>query len=84
MPEDGTVQVASAGFTIIHSALSMEDTIAFYEEALADLGWTKDEADSMNMGEMASLVFAKDDTKLTLLITFDSSTNLTQVMASAE
>lgn len=84
MPEDGVVQVASAGFTIIFTAMPVEDVIAFYEAELADLGWTKDEEGSMRMGEMASLTFTKDDTKLTLLITFDSSTSQTQIMASAE
>ncbi len=84
MPEDGIVQVASAGFTVIFTAMPVEDVIAFYEAELAELGWTKDEEGSMSMGEMASLGFTKDDVKLTLLITFDSSTSQTQIMASAE
>lgn len=84
MPEDGAVQVASSGFTVIFTAAPVADVIAFYDSALAELGWVKDEEGSMDMGDMASLTFTKDDTKLSLLITFDSSTSQTQIMASAE
>ena len=62
----------------------MAEVIAFYEEALAELGWTKDEQGRWTMGDMASLAFTKDGVQLSLLVSLDSSTGKTQIMASAQ
>lgn len=83
-PEGSRVQAASAGFTIIESDLPTEEVLAFYEQALADLGWTRDEEGSMSFGNMASLAFTKDGVKLSLLINADENTGMTQIMANAE
>lgn len=85
MPEDANVQAASSTFTVMDSDTPVAEVIAFYETALADLGWTKDEQGSMTMGEdMASLAFTKDGVQLSLIISLDSSTGKTQIMASTQ
>ena len=84
MPEDASIQAASANFTILTSAMPVADVVAFYDEALAELGWTKDESGSMSMGDMASLSFSKDGVTLSLIVSLDSSTGKTQIMANAE
>jgi hypothetical protein len=85
MPEDANVQATSSTFTVIDSDTPVADAIAFYEAALADLGWTKDEQGSMTLGEeMASLTFTKDGAQLSLIISLDSSTGKTQIMASTQ
>lgn len=84
MPEDANVQASSANFTILDSSLPVEEVIAFYEAALAELGWTKDEQGSMSMGDMASLTFTKDSARLSLLVSLDENTGKTQIMASSE
>lgn len=85
MPEGSSVQAASSSFTIINSDTPVADAITFYDAALADLGWTKDEQGSMAMGEdMASLAFAKDGVQLSLIITLDSNSGKTQIMASTQ
>ncbi len=84
MPEDANVQAASANFTILDSSLPVAEAIAFYEAALAELGWTKDEQGSMSMGDMASLTFTKEGARLSLIVSLDESTGKTQIMASSE
>jgi hypothetical protein len=84
MPDGSRVQAASANFTIVESDVPVAEALAFYEQALAELGWTKDEAGSMSMGDMASYTFTKDGVNLSLLVSLDSNTGKTQIMANAE
>jgi hypothetical protein len=84
MPDGSRVQAASANFTIVESDVPVAEVLAFYEQALAELGWTKDEAGSMTMGDMASYTFTKDGVNLSLLVSLDSNTGKTQIMANAE
>jgi hypothetical protein len=83
-PEGSRVQAASANFTILESDAPVAEVVAFYEEAMAELGWTKDEEGSMTMGDMASYTFTKDGVQLSLLVSLDSNTGKTQIMVSAE
>jgi hypothetical protein len=84
MPDGSRVQAASANFTIVESDVPVAEVLAFYEQALAELGWTKDEAGSMSMGDMASYTFTKDGVTLSLLVSLDSNTGKTQIMVNAE
>jgi hypothetical protein len=84
MPDGSRVQAASANFTIIESDVPVAEALAFYEQALAELGWTKDDSASMTMGDMASYTFTKDGVTLSLLVSLDSNTGKTQIMVSAE
>jgi hypothetical protein len=84
MPDGSRVQAASANFTIVESDVPVAEALAFYEQALAELGWTKDEAGSMSMGDMASYSFTKDGVTLSLLVSLDSNTGKTQIMVNAE
>lgn len=84
MPEGSRVQAASANFTIVESDQPAAEVIAFYEQALAELGWTQDTEGSMSFGNMASLAFTKDGVQLSLLINTDDSTGKVQIMANAE
>lgn len=84
MPEDGAMTASSSTFAVVESAMPVEELQTFYEEALAELGWTKDEDGSMVMDDLASLAFTKDGVQLSLIITVDSSTGKTQIMASTQ
>lgn len=84
VPDGSRVQAASANFTIVESDVPVAEALAFYEQALAELGWTKDEAGSMTMGDMASFTFTKDGVLLSLLVSLDSNTGKTQIMANAQ
>jgi predicted small lipoprotein YifL len=84
VPDGSRVQAASANFTIVESDAPVAEALAYYEEALAELGWVKDEEGSMTMGDMASYTFSKDGVRLSLLVSLDSNTGKTQIMASAE
>jgi hypothetical protein len=84
MPDGSRVQAASANFTILESDVPVAEALAFYDQALAELGWTKDEAGSMSMGDMASYTFTKDGVTLSLLVSLDSNTGKTQIMVNAE
>ncbi|MEA3338026.1 MAG: hypothetical protein U9R25_19220 [Chloroflexota bacterium] len=83
-PDGATVMMASAEFLTMASDLSVEDVLVFYEEVLADLGWTKNEDSSMSMGGFTSLEFTKDGQSLAVLITEDDNTGQTQIMATTE
>jgi len=69
---------------MIESDAPAAEVLAFYEEALAALGWAKDEQGSMSMGDMASLAFTKAGVQLSLMVSQDSDTGKTQIMASAQ
>jgi hypothetical protein len=71
--------------TMLETALSPEEVVAFYESALADLGWTKNEDESIAMGGLVSLAFDKAGNRLTLIMTSEGAgPGLTQVMAAVE
>lgn len=84
MPDDAVVTVATNEFSIVQTDLTVEEAVAFYEAALQELGWTKDDSSSMSMGDMASLSYSKDGVKLTVLVQPDTTTGKTQVMFNAE
>lgn len=84
IPDGARIQAASANFTIIESSASVAEVLAFYEEALAQLGWTKDEQASMTMGDLASYAFSKGGVQLSLVVNTDSNTGKTQIMVSAQ
>jgi len=84
VPDGGRIQAASANFTIVESDAPVAEMIAFYEEALAALGWTKDEQGSFSMDDMASTTFTKDGVQLSLVVSLDSDSGKTQIMASAQ
>ena len=83
-PDGATVQASSNTFVIVLTDLPVADATAFYEEALADLGWTKDEGSSGTFGDMTSLTFSKDGTQLSLVIMIDEASGKTQIMANAQ
>lgn len=84
MPEGASVVASTAQFAIVQTDLTVEEAQQFYESALQELGWTKDESGSSSFGEMSSLAFTKEGATLTVLIQTDASTNLTQIMLNAE
>jgi hypothetical protein len=85
LPEGGTVMMSSPDVTMLQTTLSPEDAAAFYENALADLGWTKNEEDSMSVGGLVSLAFEKGGNRLTLIMTSEGAgPGLTQIMAGVE
>jgi hypothetical protein len=83
-PEGATVQASSGAFVIVQTDLPVEDAAKFYEDALAELGWAKDEAGSGMFGDMSSQTFTKDGIQLSVLITLDEASGKTQIMANAQ
>ena len=57
---------------VIEDPVPVAEVIAFYEEVLVGLGWTKDEQGSVTMGDMASFTFTKEGVQLSLLVSQDS------------
>ncbi|MER2598318.1 MAG: DUF6612 family protein [Caldilineales bacterium] len=84
MPAGSSLTVSGANFTMLEADGSMEELIAFYEEALSELGWAKDEEGSMLMEGMASLAFTKGENTLSLLMTPSEETQRMQIMANVE
>lgn len=83
-PPGSTTQMAGGQMVVLQTEAPIEEVIAFYETTLADMGWTKDEQGSMSFEGMSSLSFTKDGATLSVLITSDDSTGLTQIMANTE
>lgn len=84
MPPGAKTQMASAEAIILLTSLSVDQTVAFYEDTLAKMGWTKDTEQSMNLGGMSLLAFTKENLRLSITVLPDSSTGQTQVMASPQ
>lgn len=85
VPENSKIAMASAELTMVQTALTPADVVAFYDQALADMGWTKNEEQSMSMGDMASLQFTKDKYVLELIVAADTQNpGQTQVMANVQ
>ncbi len=84
MPPDSTTQMASGQMIVLQSKTPPDAAAAFYETALADMGWSKDEQASMSFQGMSSLAFTKDGVVLNLIITTDESTGQTQIMANIQ
>lgn len=84
VPPESTTQMAGGQMTMLQSKTSPDEVAAFYESALADMGWTKDTQASMSFQGMSSLTFTKDGVILSLIITKDESTGLTQIMANIQ
>lgn len=85
VPDDGMVMMSSPEATMLQTALSSEDAVAFYEKALTDLGWSKNDEESMAVGGLVSLVFDKAGSRLSLILTSEGAgPGLTQIMAAVE
>lgn len=84
VPPGATTQAASANFAIFESEMTVAELTTFFEEALVDLGWSKDDQASMSFGNMSSLAFTKGSVQLSVVLNFNEETGLTQVMVNAE
>lgn len=76
IPADTEVQNSFGGLVQLHSTLSEEEVNAFYDKALADLGWEKQE------GFMPS--WTKDNFEFTILVTPDETGELDIMIMSSE
>ena len=69
-----------AGFITYISVTSLDDAIAFYEDALAADGWVQDSEAGMYLeGSMATYEFTKNDASISLMILVDDDTGNTSV-----
>lgn len=84
MPPGASTQVASANFAIFESEMTVDELTTFFEEALANLGWSKDEQSSMSFGSMSSLAFTKGDNQLSIVLNANEETGMTEIMVNAE
>ena len=84
VPPGATTQVASANFAIFESEMTVAELTTFFEEALASLGWSKDEQSSMSFGSVSSLAFTKGDFQLSIMLNANEETGMTGVMVNAE
>lgn len=67
--EDATEVTSFAGILSYQTASSTEDALAFYDDALAAEGWTKDEASSFVTDGSALVNYTQDGVTLSLTIT---------------
>lgn len=82
---DGATDVASfAGVLSYKTDLSVEDVLAFYENAMADEGWTKDENSSIVGGGTALLTYLRDGETVNLTIGPDEESGGTYVVIISE
>ena len=77
----GTVTEGGA-LDIYQTGMSTKELTEFYQEKMADEGWT--EEDGMPMGGMALLVFTKDDKKANVMILGSDSDGGSMVLVSVE
>lgn len=65
---DATEMTSFAGLLSYQTALPMEDVLAFYDDALADEGWVKDEDGSFIASGNALVNYVKDNVTLSVTI----------------
>lgn len=83
IPSGGEVTMSSPEFSMITVNLPPNEVQTFYEDALAELGWTKDEDASGGFGDFITLEFSDGANKLSLLISPGEGEGETQVIASS-
>jgi hypothetical protein len=82
---DGASDIASfAGVLSYKTPLSVEDVLAFYEKAMVDEGWMKDEDGSFVGGGTALLTYLRDDETVNLTIGPDEESGGTYVVIIRE
>ncbi|MCS7220149.1 MAG: hypothetical protein RML36_03545 [Anaerolineae bacterium] len=79
MPEGASVQMSTAQMIMLTVPKPLDETRAFYEQALANAGWQPSDG-AISMPEMAVLSFSKDGESLTVTLTWDAQSQTTQVM----
>lgn len=84
LPEGTTIVVASSQFVMAESSLTAAELQAFFEEAMAELDWTKDEDASVAFGELVNLVFTKDGSSIGIALTGEGEDGQTQILISTE
>ncbi len=83
MPEGATVTMAIGNFTVLSVPQPLEDTVKFYEDSLAELGWVKEDG-SAQMESIAVLSFRKDNYLLNINLVWDPEQEQTQVTLGVE
>lgn len=79
--EDASGYSSFGGLVSYQTAVSIDEALTFYDDALGADGWTKDEAAGMYMeGSMANYTYTKDGTTINLMITSDEGEELTSVL----
>lgn len=68
MLEDASEVTSFAGILSYQTASSTEDALAFYDDALAAEGWTKDEAGSFVADDSALVSYTRDGVTLSLTL----------------
>ncbi|MCP4425568.1 MAG: hypothetical protein GY803_13825 [Chloroflexi bacterium] len=82
---DDAYEISSFGGVVSYkTALTTEEVLAFYDEALAAEGWTKDEDGSFVGGGSALVSFTREDESLNLTIGPDDDTGDTFVVLLSE
>lgn len=82
---EGGYDVSNFGGSVFYSVEApIEDVATFYDQALTAEGWTKLADESFSFEGSQSHTYTQDETRLTLLLTQDSSTNVLSVLLSTE
>ncbi len=84
MVEDASEVASFAGLTTYMSALSLEEVVAFYQETLLAEGWEYVEEDSLNQPTFTTLVFEREDVRLTVNLSSDATTGKTTVLLTED
>ncbi len=84
LPQGTRFQLQSRELLIIESDLSASELAAFYDEALAGLGWIRNADDSLAMGDMTIQIYDKAGERLQVMLNKDANTGKTIVTVSGE
>lgn len=82
--EDAYEFSSFAGFVSYKSDVSFEEAVEFYEEALAEEDWTKDEGSSFITEGNAIMSFTKEGETLNLIISEESDSGALSITISTE
>lgn len=82
--EDATELATMSGLVSYQTVTAVADVIAFYEEQMANDGWTKNADESFQMEDTAILVYTKDGQTVNITIGADPDTGGTFVLIIAD
>ncbi|GAB4268340.1 MAG: hypothetical protein Kow0080_11170 [Candidatus Promineifilaceae bacterium] len=82
--ENATELATMSGLVSYQTETAVADVIAFYDEQMANDGWTKNNDESFQMEDTAILVYTKDDQTVNITIGADPDTGGTFVLIIAD
>ena len=81
---DASAKFAAGGSSGYTSASAFEDVVNFYKKEMPGKGWTAAEDEGFSNEGFATLIYTKDNRKVSITITFDQDKKTTSVMIIEE